>query len=285
MTHIRILTIAALLATSAAAQPPDNAGVAVGFLKQVFNRHQVDEAAQTYLGPVYVQHDLDSLNGTSAFLAALKADLAANPQASIEVKRVIADGHLVLVHSHYHQKPGDLGTAGVDLFRLQNGKLVEHWEVRQPVSKSSANGHSMFGSVYPDVTNVDARTVARNKLAARMYLAALFNPKTIAQAVKTYLPAEGYIQHNPNIPDGAQALQMGLEMGYKQGTTFAADIKQVLGEGDLVATYSLYRIGTPQGTFNSVTVDIFRFTGGKISEHWDIGQPVSDKPAAPSGQF
>ena len=285
MTHIRILTIAALLATSAAAQRPDNARVATNFLERVFNQHQVDAAAQADLGTAYVQHGLKLPGGKAASVAALKAELTAYPQTSIEIKRVIADGNLVLVHSHYHQKPGDLGTAGIDLFRLQNGKLIEHWSVMQPVSKTSANGHTMFNSVYPDVTNVDARTVARNKLTARIYLAALFDPNTIAQAVQTYLPAEGYVQHNPNIPDGAQALQMGLEMGYKQGATFSADIQQVLGEGDLVATYSRYHIGTPQGNFDSMTVDIFRFTGGKITEHWDVGQPVSDTPAGSSAQF
>ena len=58
--------------------------------------------------------------------------------------RVVAEGDLVAVHSHYVNAPGERGQAVVDLFRVRNGKIVEHWDVLQDVPATSANDNTMF---------------------------------------------------------------------------------------------------------------------------------------------
>ena len=66
------------------------------------------------------------------------------PDFRLEPKRIIAEGNYVVLHSHLILKPGDRGTAVVDIFRLENGKIVEHWDVVQEVPETSANNNTMF---------------------------------------------------------------------------------------------------------------------------------------------
>ena len=63
---------------------------------------------------------------------------------SVEIKRVIAEDDVVVAHNLVKLKPEDRGMAGVDIFRLLDGKIVEHWDVRQPVPEKSANDNTMF---------------------------------------------------------------------------------------------------------------------------------------------
>jgi len=59
-------------------------------------------------------------------------------------KRVIAEGDLVAVHSHYIDTPGDRGRAVLDLFRVRGAKIVEHWNAEQDVPETAANDNTMF---------------------------------------------------------------------------------------------------------------------------------------------
>jgi predicted SnoaL-like aldol condensation-catalyzing enzyme len=67
-----------------------------------------------------------------------------NPGKVLEVKRAIAEGELVVVHSHVRPKPGDLGAAVVHIFRFEKGRIVELWDLGQPVPEKSPNQYGMF---------------------------------------------------------------------------------------------------------------------------------------------
>ncbi|MFG1905854.1 ester cyclase [Kribbella sp. NPDC048928] len=102
-------------------------------------------AAAKLLGDSYVQHNpriADGVEGFEAFLATLRQDF---PDLKAEVKRVFADGDHVIAHVYGVRVPGQPGTAIVDIFRLDgNGRIVEHWDVMQPVPDTSANPNGMF---------------------------------------------------------------------------------------------------------------------------------------------
>ncbi|MDQ1069734.1 nuclear transport factor 2 family protein [Streptomyces canus] len=101
-------------------------------------------ALDRYWAPGYEQHNPTIANGLSGAKAGLGAYFKAAPQLKVEPKRVIAEGDLVAVHSHYIPAPGERGQAVLDLFRVQGGKIVEHWDVIQDVPTTSANGNGMF---------------------------------------------------------------------------------------------------------------------------------------------
>lgn len=102
------------------------------------------EAASKYLGDEYVQHNpriADGIDGFRAFITELKETF---PNLRAEVKRIVAEGDLVMAHVHGIRVPGQPGTAIVDIFRLAEGRIVEHWDVTQPVPENAENDRGMF---------------------------------------------------------------------------------------------------------------------------------------------
>jgi predicted SnoaL-like aldol condensation-catalyzing enzyme len=114
------------------------------FYDLAFNQKKPEEAVTKYMGPVYIQHNPNFSDGAEAFVTAVKAFLIAYPRLRVDFKRFFAEENLVAVHSHMTREPGDRGLAVVDIFRLENDKIVEHWDVIQPVPATTANPNGMF---------------------------------------------------------------------------------------------------------------------------------------------
>jgi predicted SnoaL-like aldol condensation-catalyzing enzyme len=66
------------------------------------------------------------------------------PELRAEVKCIFAEGDFVIAHTHGVREPGQRGTAIVDIFRLENGRIVEHWDVMQPIPETALNDNGMF---------------------------------------------------------------------------------------------------------------------------------------------
>ena len=101
-------------------------------------------AASKYLGSRYTQHNpvaADGPEGLKGFIQFLRDKF---PNSRSEIKRVFADGDYVIVHVHAIREPGTRGRAIIDIFRLENGKVVEHWDVAQDVPEKAANSNGMF---------------------------------------------------------------------------------------------------------------------------------------------
>ena len=108
------------------------------------NQCKPEEAVAKYLGLHYRQHNPGAGDGPEPFIATVKRFVQILPELRMEPKRIIAEGDYVVLHSHLILKPGDRGSAVVDIFRLENGKIVEHWDVVQEVPETSANNNTMF---------------------------------------------------------------------------------------------------------------------------------------------
>ncbi|SFG44466.1 Predicted SnoaL-like aldol condensation-catalyzing enzyme [Novosphingobium sp. CF614] len=143
------ITIAALLAL--AAQPASATGcgltpkqVVTRFMTEFYVRKEVRKAFETWVDPGYIQHNPMAATGRDAAIGFLEPFFAGNPDIHYEIKRIIADGDLVAVHSRGSFSARDRGVAVVDILRVKDCKVMEHWDVVQPVPETSANTNGMF---------------------------------------------------------------------------------------------------------------------------------------------
>lgn len=107
-------------------------------------KHKPQEAADTYIGDVYTQHNPNVANGKAGFVTVFTEMYEKYPQMTTEFKHWVAQGDLVSVYSLMKTSSADRGTVVADLFRVQDGKVVEHWEVLAAVAESSVNGNSQI---------------------------------------------------------------------------------------------------------------------------------------------
>jgi predicted SnoaL-like aldol condensation-catalyzing enzyme len=126
------------------ADPEQNKQTVLAYYNMAFNDRKPAEAAQKYGGDHYIQHNPQAPDGFEAFIAFVESFVGQFPQLSLDFKRAVAEGDMVVTHGLIKTSPEDRGTAAADFFRLEDGKIVEHWDVLQPVPESAANDHPMF---------------------------------------------------------------------------------------------------------------------------------------------
>ncbi|KVN33330.1 hypothetical protein WJ63_04910 [Burkholderia pyrrocinia] len=120
-----------------------NRQLVLTFYDRFFNKHEVAEAA-TVVADDYKQHNPHVPDGKQPFVSYFTGEFKANPQARARIVRSATDGDLVYLHVHSSVRPSDRGEAVIDIFRVKDGKIVEHWDVIQPVPEKSANANTMF---------------------------------------------------------------------------------------------------------------------------------------------
>ena len=141
-----LLVLCAQTSIAETEQEAANKKIVIEFYDKAINQKDF-EAASQYLGDTYIQHNplaADGPEGLKAFLEYARENL---PNYRTEFKRVLADGNFVMVHAHARANPDDpddRGTAVMDIFRVEDGKVVEHWDVAQPIPEKSNNDNGMF---------------------------------------------------------------------------------------------------------------------------------------------
>jgi predicted SnoaL-like aldol condensation-catalyzing enzyme len=119
-------------------QERENAETVVDFFQHLMNEHDFEYIAQTYSGGTYTQHNRSIPNGMAGLIDYVKTLTGRFPDYSFDVKRIVADGEFVILHSHTTMRAKDRGNEQkgfiiTDTFRLKDGKLAEHWDAIQPV--------------------------------------------------------------------------------------------------------------------------------------------------------
>ncbi|MGE4233014.1 MAG: nuclear transport factor 2 family protein [Bacteriovoracia bacterium] len=121
-----------------------NKKIVTEFYNLAFNQHKPQEAVKKYVGNRYTQHNPYVGDGTEPFLDYFVPFFEKNKDVNVEIKRVIAENDLVMVHVLSKKNKNDRGRAVMDIFRVENGKIVEHWDVAQEIPEKPANNNTMF---------------------------------------------------------------------------------------------------------------------------------------------
>ena len=147
MNRIGLVLLSVAFVTSAAwaentPKEEANKKLVTTFYERVLNQKDI-AAIDEYVGP-YRQHNPkagDGPEGLKGFIAYLREN---SPKSHSEIKKVFADGDYVILHVHAVREPGSLGLAIIDIFRVDSGRIVEHWDVIQEIPEKAANNNGMF---------------------------------------------------------------------------------------------------------------------------------------------
>ena len=145
LTLALIAMFAGLAAVAAGSTPQEetNKQVVLDFYEKALNQKDF-EAAAKHFGPRYIQHNPLAADGIEGFKKFIEFRREKFPNAKSVIKRALVDGDFVILHVHAIREPGERGVAIIDIFRLENGKIVEHWDVIQPIPEKAANDNGMF---------------------------------------------------------------------------------------------------------------------------------------------
>jgi predicted SnoaL-like aldol condensation-catalyzing enzyme len=209
-------------------------------------------------GNQYIQHNLGAADGLAGFGALLQA--LPKGSARVNTVRVFQDGDFVFAHTDYDFFGPKIG---FDVFRFENGKIVEHWDnLQEKPTQPNPSGHTMTDG--PTEASERDKTAANKKFVASFVDDILVNGRM--DKLASYYDGDNYVQHNPQIGDGLSGLGAALEAMQKAGVAMKYDrVHKVLGEGNFVLTMSEGSFGGKATAF----YDLFRVESGKIAEHWD----------------
>ncbi|SFJ59602.1 Predicted SnoaL-like aldol condensation-catalyzing enzyme [Paenibacillus sp. UNC496MF] len=223
----------------------------------------------------YIQHNLNFSSGREAMLGAM--DQLTQAGTKVDIKRVLVDGDIVALHTDYNFFGPK---AGFDIFRFENGQIVEHWDNLQDKVERTPSGHTMFDG---PTEIVDLDKTEENKALVKNFIQDVLmgqNPDKL----RSYINENKYIQHNPAVADGLSGLGAYLESMAKQGIEMKyKKIHIVLGQGNFVLAASEGTFGGEHTSF----YDLLRIENGKIVEHWDVNETIlpKEKWANENGKF
>lgn len=236
------------------------------------------DAVERFWAEDHIQHNPMFADGIEAQRGVVQF-LAGNSNFSAEYARVIADGDMVAVHARYTGF-GETATIGFDVFRVEDGQIVEHWDnliSEQPLNPS---GRSQIDGV-TEIT--DLHKTEENKAKVEEFITkSLIEHESVN--ITDYISPVTYIQHNPLVADGLEGFGVFMAEMSAQGISMDyAKVHRVIGEGNFVLAMSEGTLGPDAMAF----YDLFRLEDGLIVEHWDVIAPMPgpDAPHNESGKF
>lgn len=213
----------------------------------------------------YIQHNLMVADGLAGFGEVLKNAPEGGFKAN--VVRAFQDGDYSFTHTEYDFFGPKIG---FDIFRFENGKIVEHWDNLSEIAPPNPSGHTQIDG-NNELKDID-KTEANKKLVKNMIELVLIGGEFAH--LPEFIDGENYTQHNSHIADGLTGLGAAIEDMTKHGISMTySKTHIVLGEGNFVLAVS-------EGDFNGKHVsyyDLFRVENNKIVEHWDVIEPILAK--------
>jgi predicted SnoaL-like aldol condensation-catalyzing enzyme len=230
-------------------------------------------AVGRYIATDYAGHGTH-LGGTVEDVRAFVAQLKAGTR--YDLVRIFSDGAFVATHGRYT----GLATTplvAIEIFRIDQGKVIEHWAGVQAEGAPNASGHTMLDG--PAESDAPAATAANRLLVEDFATTVLIGGQF--DRITDYISTETYIQHNPGIADGLTGMAVAMDALAAQGQTVRYDrLHLTVAEGDFVLMLLEGVFGGPAAYF-----DLFRIERGRIVEHWDVIQTVPEDLPHDNGMF
>ena len=264
---VLITAVAALAAACTTAQPKSEVDMtlpekekAVALIRSI---ETGDPAPAGYIHPErYIQHNLAVGDGIEGFAAVLKQLPPGSAKA--KVVRAFQDGDTVVTHTAYDFFGPKIG---FDIFRFENGRIVEHWDNLQPVAEATASGRSQIDG---PTAVTDLERTAANKALVEGFVADVLQGAH-PEKITNYIDPGRYDQHNPAVADGLAALGKALGEMAAAGTPLTyTHNHMIVGQGNFVLAVSEGRFLGRHVAF----YDLFRIEDQKIVEHWDTIEAI-----------
>lgn len=223
-----------------------------------------DKTPISYINPAkYIQHNLAVGDGLAGFGAVMQH---APPQGfKANVIRSFEDGNYVFTHTEYDFFGPK---AGFDVFRFEDGLIVEHWDNLLEVQQPNPSGRTQFDGA-TEITDLD-KTEANKNIVKGFIEKVLLNHEM--DKVATYINPTNYVQHNPAVADGLEGFGAAMKYFAENGLVMEyTKLHKVLGQGNFVLAMSEGKFGKGDLT---AFYDLFRLENGQIVEHWDVIAPI-----------
>lgn len=218
-----------------------------------------DKATIAYINPKkYIQHNLLVADGLAGFGDVFKHAPEGGFKAN--VIHSFEDGDYTFSHTVYDFFGPKIG---FDIFKYENGQIVEHWDNLTPITPNNPSNHSQIDG---NTTITDLNKTSENKELVKDFINTILVNGAFDK-MANYFDGENYIQHNSMIGDGLSGLGKALEEMAKNGITMIYKKNHiVLGEGNFVLAVSEGEFAGKHTSF----YDLFRLENNKIVEHWDV---------------
>jgi predicted SnoaL-like aldol condensation-catalyzing enzyme len=223
-------------------------------------------AVDRNFGEPFTQHDpslADGLAGMKSFAE----EIARSPNANIKIYRTLVDGDFVLLHSIYEGVARYGGsTIAFDLFRFNDGKIVEHWAGQEPEAPPNLSGRTQVDG-HTEI--VDREKTENNRTLVRTYRETVMVSLRFDR-IEDFIDDANYAQHASKIGDGIARLRDRIASVAKEGGQLYLTPRRFVAEGNFVLVLSEGDL--PSGP--TALYDLFRVENGKIVEHWDVLTPI-----------
>lgn len=223
-----------------------------------------DQTPISYINPnEYTQHNLAVADGLQGFGEVMHHAPEGGFKAT--VIRSFEDSNFVFTQTEYDFFGPKVG---FDIFRFEEGKIVEHWDNLTVIQEPNPSGHTQFdGST--KLTDLD-KTEANKQTVREFVEKVIINHEM--DKLSTYINPNNYVQHNPAIADGLDGFGAAMKYFAENGLVMEfTKLHMVLGQGNFVLTVSEGKFGTGEHT---AFYDLFRLENGQIVEHWDVIAPI-----------
>lgn len=228
--------------------------------------------ARNLLAEDYIQHNLAYGTGRNAFIGSVEYLASAPAKTTVKNIRAFQDGDKVFLQTVYNFA-GAGEQVAFDIFHFDaDGRIAEHWDNLAALAAPNPSGHTQTDGTM-EITDLDKTEANRELVKAFLYDVMQGN-----NSAKTpdYFRGDVYIQHNTGIADGLSGLGAALSALAEQDIQMIyTTVHQVLAQGNFVLAVS-------EGTFGGTPTsyyDLWRVEDGRIAEHWDVMEAISDKSA------